>query len=1337
MTWSRLRPGKVDESKRTRRHSILDAIPQQADDAGQKPNLRKPEPQPDRGSASPLRQSIVQSSEQAVDPLSNNLPSSINLEPPPRQRFSFLAKRHVSDPQLSRTARDQACAVSPPLPIAPSIKVDAIDSSSQQVPLSPPSNHESLLEPSQKLKPQCSRKSLQERRHNVGQATNDSSRANSRARESRITFDEPEKGRGVNSPPAYGDEINSTLALPVSRLSESSKSDGSLGEHVYAATTTQTVSTTTTFFRLPGRKKNKGPLFPLPVRIPPSESSFHTGASPSASAAVTPSEEYCRSSPARKQPLRCSESTEAPFPLPSPGHLDASMRRDSTNSAPSGPLPFGKRSQSKQSLQQHADDDPTSTPTLPQSGRTSTSTGRASLGGLFNMARLRHNSEPHQPRYSGSHPPLPGTPISVGSKSHSFTISREPILVPDREDGDTPAKYLIRLEEAVSRGAVATVLSLSNDDFMKNVLRSYLRGFKFFGDPLDMCIRKFLMVAELPKETQQIDRVVQAFANRYHECNPGVYATPDEAYFVAFSLLILHTDVFNKNNKNKMQKPDYTKNARGQGVADEILECFYDNISYTPFIHVEDDLDLNSERAATTKRKNLFTKQSTDAAGRPSREPVDPYTLILDNRLESLRPSLKDVMDFDDHYTYQGTGPPCNFGQLHISFFRYGVLQILSSRSRPDAFTTPETVANPADAHPGLVDIKVTKVGILWRKDTKKKKTRSPWQEWGAILTGAQLYFFRNSGWIKTLMHQHDSHSRYTSRGLPVVFKPPLEQFKPDVLMSTQDAVALQDTSYRKHKNAFTFVRHGGLEEIFLADNETELNDWLAKLNYASAFRTTGVRMRGWNGQNPEISAKQDINRVDTDKTGHSHESSVSELVSPQAPLDSPLVQQIQIARRQIMTQKINEANERLKELNNLLDVHLRNARHLQILAPVQNRTRERIILAAGSMSAKIKWTRVDIWRIKCYHDILIKDLEDDISSGGSLQFAEGLSTLPPKDTTPVRLRSRQHEQSEDMGLISRVGSGGEGDTRPATQPSPAQPFSMDEVFEMLQTTPITNGHKAKGSWELPPLSFQPSKALPNSDSTREPALATLTTSGARESSHSVNEGLKASDAGDIGTPLTTPLVHDANHEQEVLRDAGMVEPESPPPTIRKRPETPTPSQDGDSAKFKSPEAEIGEGRTKVRRSLQRTLRDSTHTPSHHRSRKGKESSSSAGLVDVISAKADSEGLARSPGSFTVHGKKASVINLGSEWQTISRDERLKGRKDRQDDGSRLLLPSVVLDQDLSTRSFSNQSQRPVSAVSISTTTTSTTPFQEASEGPLLDTGSEADSRQVPELVDL
>ena len=66
---------------------------------------------------------------------------------------------------------------------------------------------------------------------------------------------------------------------------------------------------------------------------------------------------------------------------------------------------------------------------------------------------------------------------------------------------------------------------------------------------------------------------------------------------------MLHTDAFNKNNKKKMSKPEYLKNLSGQGLADYVLECFYDNIVYTPFIHLEDDQDVLTMRTRKTDRK--------------------------------------------------------------------------------------------------------------------------------------------------------------------------------------------------------------------------------------------------------------------------------------------------------------------------------------------------------------------------------------------------------------------------------------------------------------------------------------------------------------------------------------------------------------------------------------------------------------------------------------------------------------------------------------------------------------------------------------------------------------
>ena len=72
-----------------------------------------------------------------------------------------------------------------------------------------------------------------------------------------------------------------------------------------------------------------------------------------------------------------------------------------------------------------------------------------------------------------------------------------------------------------------------------------MRGFGFFGDPMDIALRKLLMEVELPKETQQIDRVLQSFADRYHECNPGIFAStggPISPSFVSEILKVFEAD---------------------------------------------------------------------------------------------------------------------------------------------------------------------------------------------------------------------------------------------------------------------------------------------------------------------------------------------------------------------------------------------------------------------------------------------------------------------------------------------------------------------------------------------------------------------------------------------------------------------------------------------------------------------------------------------------------------------------------------------------------------------------------------------------------------------------
>ncbi|TVY17379.1 Protein transport protein sec73 [Lachnellula arida] len=1250
------------------------------------------------------------SAESTTIPLEPSISPPVQQQTPKHHRFSMLKFRHASDSQLSTRARLQAQQDQPAAPPMPHPYYSDKDEPAPEIITTAPTMDMNATRPAKPTKkksrirmgrvkssldstaeepPKVTKLEKKERRKTMSETAPSGNR-------SRVTFDELPRpstqtaGSG-SYPPAYGDDSNSTLALPATRVSESSRSDGSSGDHgVYASTTTttHTIHTTTTFFRIPRRKKAPAPFFDL-SHLPQKSTNPDQAQSLAASRASASSSRISGIESAAIKALR-SSSTEGdvkandslPSPLlsPSPSMSHSAIARTSSATGVAGLFRQGStassissptrarlgqrgRSSTLNSLHNNASDEALPTPTLPTSVRTSTSTGRKSFGDLFGLShRLRQNSEPPIPRNSG-----PATPGSNTSKNNSIQLSREPIVLPERFEDDTPAKYLVRLEEAVSRGVVASVLSKGTDPFSQAVLRSYMRGFGFFGDPMDMAIRKLLMEVELPKETQQIDRCLQGFADRYHECNPGIYASPDQAYFIAFSLLILHTDVFNKNNKHKMQKSEYLKNIRGEGggIFDEILECFYDNISYTPFIHVEDDLDINGERIIQhkTKKKSILSRGNVDPTKRPSKEPVDPYTLIIDSKLDTLRPNLKDVMYLEEHYSYLGTAPSLNLEDLQKTFFRTGVLQIVSARSRPDAFMSEKTVTNPEEAHPGIVDIKITKVGLLWRKDTKKKKTRSPWQEWGAILTGAQLYFFRNTAWIKSLMHQLETHIKQGHDGIPIIFKPPLEQFNPDALMSTDDAVALLDSTYQKHKNAFVFVRHGGFEETFLADNEQEMNDWLAKLNYAAAFRTAGVRMRGVVGGNYEGQRSRGMRRLEsqTDAT-RSVQTPTGEVTIVSGKIDTKMQQDILSARREIMQQKISEAEERLTSAEKQLDAQLRNARHLQILAPIQPKTREQVLFAAGRMAAKLKWGRMEMWRLRCHRDILMKDLDEERNppEKGILKADVMSETAASERSTLDRLRSISSNAHRGQRPSSQATNRPPSSTLQAPQQD--GDHGIDDIF---QTPPVLSNsssfHQQQASWELPPLSFDARKASVSSAVPSSPSLAATPSKASLKPTTAISDAPRA----------PSPNVDAA--EQAVLEEAGLKEPENFPDG--KRPIASDVEESKDHAKDPASEKEKLE-KGKIRRSLHRTLREA-HVPTHTRSKKGKDSSSSAGMSDEAAA---DDVLSRGTGSFVVHGKKASVIQFGSELQSMSPDERLRLRRQSHKEEPGSLSPTTIED---------------------------------------------------------
>jgi brefeldin A-resistance guanine nucleotide exchange factor 1 len=115
------------------------------------------------------------------------------------------------------------------------------------------------------------------------------------------------------------------------------------------------------------------------------------------------------------------------------------------------------------------------------------------------------------------------------------------------------------------------------------VLEAFLSLFDFRGKPVGEAIREMLESFRLPGESQQINRIAETFSKIYfNEAQPPEIASEDAVYVLTYSVIMLNTDLHNKQVKKRMALEDYRKNLRGvndgQDFDPEYLSQIYDSI---------------------------------------------------------------------------------------------------------------------------------------------------------------------------------------------------------------------------------------------------------------------------------------------------------------------------------------------------------------------------------------------------------------------------------------------------------------------------------------------------------------------------------------------------------------------------------------------------------------------------------------------------------------------------------------------------------------------------------------------------------------------------------------
>ncbi|KAJ8302125.1 hypothetical protein KUTeg_021112 [Tegillarca granosa] len=133
------------------------------------------------------------------------------------------------------------------------------------------------------------------------------------------------------------------------------------------------------------------------------------------------------------------------------------------------------------------------------------------------------------------------------------------------------------------------------------------------GLQVDMALRKFQSYFRMPGEAQKIERLMEAFAQRYCYCNPDQiksFKNPDTIFLLAFAIIMLNTDLHNRSIKQerKMKLEDFVKNLRGiddgEDVDKDLLMGIYDRIRAQEFRHGVDHVTqvLKVEQTIVGKR---------------------------------------------------------------------------------------------------------------------------------------------------------------------------------------------------------------------------------------------------------------------------------------------------------------------------------------------------------------------------------------------------------------------------------------------------------------------------------------------------------------------------------------------------------------------------------------------------------------------------------------------------------------------------------------------------------------------------------------------------------------
>ncbi|KAG7924609.1 hypothetical protein KL925_005229 [Ogataea polymorpha] len=594
------------------------------------------------------------------------------------------------------------------------------------------------------------------------------------------------------------------------------------------------------------------------------------------------------------------------------------------------------------------------------------------------------------------------------------------------EDSETPAQYLDRLLENYPVTSIASLLLSNESEFFKLCMREFLaRYFDFSQEPLDLSLRKFLMINELPKETQQIDRVIYEFSRHYCAQHRDAGINEDYCYILTYSLIMLHTDKFNQNNKKKMAKYEFVDNLlatleqnENWGKSGElskisikaVLEYYYDNVTYTPFTNItkdQSDRVLESlvnktplpypsgsflNGTASTAAPVMMTRKRSSTF-RWSSVSIDPYEYIINHNVGELKmdvpfdfrnPFLLSTAEYDPDDIIRSQIVPDEqylderlLGNLlntlkgsHCSM----LLKVAKSKAAFLLGSRTEVINYDCEATgEEYLITRIFKIGMLTRQETKLLSNYKSWKRYFCVLTSVGLFFFKNVSLFKMKYVMNSKREKTIVLEEKTSNTPILESPEPSfTIPNGAFAVRMRRNLYfdslvndnqSSQLQHCTFYIYGKhSKDVYMVDNQYELVSWINSINCLSALDPVNLP----------------IEKLELPFT----DASIGEVINL----------------------RILTAAERLEKLNQAIEASTKSLqdfflmiRRVSLLTPFQAKTRETLHSGVKLFAVKIEWTWFELSRNSLFRHIFecaYEHLEQQHTESEGEEFVTAIDLL-------------------------------------------------------------------------------------------------------------------------------------------------------------------------------------------------------------------------------------------------------------------------------------------------------------------------------------------------------